>query len=330
MTVDERRMNTSFNDLSRQQAQQSYMDLHSLQDIRRTSGDDKDLGLRQVAQQFESMFIQMMLKSMRSANEVFAKDNPLNSFESGYYRDMYDNQLSVSLSGKNLGIADAFYRQMQRNYLGGETPSDNDLSQASLPNKSTWENRIVDSVNHQYQPSSSIAEASPTHSVPQRIIDASALKSIKSPEDFINAVAPYAKKAAKALGVDYRVLVAQSALETGWGEHIIKDKNGNQSFNLFNIKADKRWDGPSVAISTIEYVGGVAEREKAHFRRYSSIEDSFNDYQDFLSQPRYQKALSVTDDANAFIQELQNAGYATDPQYSQKISRILLQTKHYE
>jgi len=324
-------MNTSLNDLSRQQAQKSYMDLQGLQDIRRTSGDDKELGLRQVSQQFESMFIQMMLKSMRSANEVFAKDNPLNSFESGYYRDMYDNQLSVSLSGKSLGIADAFYRQMKRNYLGDTAPSPQKETTSPATNKATWEHRIVsDGKGNMPLIEPSSRQAPLKHSVGQGLIDASALKNIESPEDFVSVVTPYAKKAAKAMGLDYRVLIAQSALETGWGEHVIKDKNGEQSFNLFNIKADKRWDGSSVAISTIEYSGGVAQREKAHFRRYDSIEDSFNDYQHFLSQPRYQKALSLASDANAFIQELQDAGYATDPQYSQKISRILLQTKYDE
>ncbi|ODS23821.1 flagellar rod assembly protein/muramidase FlgJ [Candidatus Endobugula sertula] len=285
------------------------MDLHSLQNIRRSSIDDKALGLRQVAEQFESMFIQMMLKSMRSANDVFAKDNPLNSFESNYYRDMYDNQLSLSLSGQGIGLADALYRQLKQNYLSaGETDSDNKKTQ------------YIE--NLQSFPVKHISGAVSNH-IPQRIKDTGLINDINSPGDFIRVMTPYAKKAAKNLGVDYRVLVAQSALETGWGEHIIRDKYGKQSFNLFNIKADKSWQGPAVNVSTIEYVNGIAERENARFRRYSSIEDSFVDYQKFLSQPRYKKALDVKHNPEMFVKALHQAGYATDPDYSQKINQIL-------
>lgn len=316
-------MNSSFLDISRQQAQQSYMDLHGLQNIRKNSGDDKELGLRQVAQQFEAMFIQMMLKSMRSANEVFGKDNPLNSFESDTYRDMYDNQLSISLSGKGLGIADAFYRQMSRNYM--------DNAVAGLQGEDGY---TVPEHGHASQPffaefaESAGAAAQPYNPqvssyIPQRIIDAALLNKVNSPDDFVRAVTPYAKQAATELGVDYRVLIAQSALETGWGEHIIRDKYGNQSFNLFNIKADKRWDGKSVSVPTLEYYNGVAKKEQANFRRYGSIAESFQDYLQFLHQPRYQKALESNDNPVQFVDELQKAGYATDPNYSKKIQRIL-------
>jgi len=160
--------NTLFSDVNRQQMQQSYMDLHSLQDIRNNNGGDKESGLRQVAQQFESMFIQMMLKSMRSANDVFAKDNPLNSFESDYYRDMYDNQLSLSLSGKNLGLADALYQQLKRNYLNNpDSITDKDKISAYPVN-------INSSVS---QGSYSRPEK---HHIPQRIKDASLLNGIEN------------------------------------------------------------------------------------------------------------------------------------------------------
>ena len=309
-------MNPSILDLSRQQAQQSYMDLHGLQNIRKNSGDNKELGLRQVAQQFEAMFIQMMLKSMRSANDVFGKDNPLNTFESQAYRDMYDNQLSLSLSGQSLGIADAFYRQMARNYLGNSTVS------PQKPNYPLPEVGSEDPFFHQF-PSAAGASSKPSYSIPQRIKEAALLKGVDSPEKFVQLMTPYAKQAATEMGVDYRVLIAQSALETGWGEHIIRDKYGNQSFNLFNIKADKRWSGNSVAVPTLEYINGVAQKENAQFRRYDSIADSFKDYLDFLKQPRYKKVLESVHNSTEFINELQKAGYATDPRYSEKIHRIL-------
>ena len=326
-------MNSVFNDIGRQQTQQSYMDLHGLQDIRKTGAKDKEAGLRQVAQQFESMFLQMMLKSMRSANDVFAKDNPLKSFESDYYRDMYDNQLSVSLSSNNLGIADAFYRQLKRNYIT-DTQSSNDTGERGQDVNASSVDQSVNTLlrSPQYTPFNGYIPtlrdlnapvSTPSSLIPQRINDAKILKNIESPEDFIQAITPYAKKAADTLGVDHRVLIAQSALETGWGEHIIRDQRGDQSFNLFNIKADKRWGGASVVVPTLEYVKGIAQQEHASFRRYGSIEESFNDYQQFLQQPRYQKALKVSHDPHQFIEELHKAGYATDPEYSQKISRIL-------
>lgn len=295
-----------FNDLAQMQTQQSYTDLNSLQNIRKNALKDQDLALRQVAQQFESMFIQMMLKSMRSANEVFGQDNPLNSSEMKHHQDMYDKQLSLSLSSSNnVGLADAFYRQMQKNYV---------------PNSENSKVNVTD--KNPLSDKSNISTYQSTN-IPQRIIDASVLENLKTPQDFVDAITPYAKKAAEVLGVDHKVLIAQAALETGWGEHIVRDENGNQSFNLFNIKADRRWQGASINVPTLEYVNGIAQRENANFRRYASIEDSFSDYQKFLEQPRYQKALAVTDDANLFIKELHSAGYATDPKYSEKISRLL-------
>ncbi|MFT5420283.1 MAG: flagellar protein FlgJ [Candidatus Endobugula sp.] len=321
---------------SQQHTQQSYTDLHSLQNIRKLGSDDKEGALRQVAQQFESMFIQMMLKSMRSANEVFGQDNPLNTSETKHHQEMYDSQLSLTLGeSNNIGLADAFYRQMKNNYLSSSntdesttasSPNANELTKLS-PSSEAPSSEAPSS--EAIQPffgngsQSSHGNFSNSQTSSQRITDAKVLKDIQSPEDFIAKMTPYAKQAAEALGVDHRVLVAQSALETGWGEHVIRDQHGNQSFNLFNIKADSRWQGKSVSVPTIEYVGGVAQRENASFRRYASIDDSFTDYQQFLSQPRYEKALAVTSDANLFVKELQNAGYATDPRYAEKIQSIL-------
>jgi peptidoglycan hydrolase FlgJ len=311
-------MNNDFSYLSSKlQAQQSYTDLNSLQNIKQAGKEDKSIALRKVAQQFESMFIQMMLKSMRSANEVFGEDNPLNSFEMKHHQEMYDNQLSLSLStSNNIGLADAFYRQMEKTYLAGAYLSDDKeaIGKHFQENNKSLENTIQPII---YK----------GNKVNQRIKDAGVLNSLKTPEDFIQAITPYAKAIAKDIGVDYRVLIAQSALETGWGEHIIRDQHGNQSFNLFNIKADNRWQGKSVSVPTIEYVDGIAQRENAKFRRYASINESFTDYQQFLSQSRYQKALSVSNDAALFVKELQVAGYATDPRYAEKIGRILQNEK---
>ena len=105
---------------------------------------------------------------------------------------------------------------------------------------------------------------------------------------------------------------------------MIRHPDGNSSHNLFNIKADRRWDGESVAKSTLEYRDGVAAKEVARFRAYESFEASFDDYVNFLqSNPRYAEALRRTDDPKQFVRALQDAGYATDPAYARKIGNIL-------
>ena len=125
------------------------------------------------------------------------------------------------------------------------------------------------------------------------------------------------------MGIDPAVLVAQSALETGWGKKVIQADQGS-SFNLFGIKADGRWDGKAATVSTVEFRDGLAVLEKASFRAYDSLSGSFNDYVDFLkSNPRYQQALDKVSDNKEFLAELQDAGYATDPKYAEKILGIL-------
>lgn len=300
-------------DMNRLQAQQSYTDLNQLNSIRRLGSQDKSLALKEIAQQFEAMFMQMMLKSMRSANDVFAKDNPLNSFEANFHRDMLDNQLSLSLaSSQQLSLADALYRQLHQSY----TP-DTTLSGVIQPLKD--KNGLV---NHQrFTNNNPYSKA--VDSAVRIKQESTTLDNLETPQDFIDAITPYAKVTAERIGVDYKILVAQSALETGWGQYSIRDSSGNHSFNLFNIKADNRWQGDSINVATVEYKEGIAQKELANFRRYKTITDAFDDYENFVSGPRYQYALSVAGDSEAYITELQRAGYATDPHYAEKINQIV-------
>ena len=145
-----------------------------------------------------------------------------------------------------------------------------------------------------------------------------------SPEEFTHHILPYAEKAAKELGVSPLVLVSQAALETGWGKAVTQHKNGSSSFNLFNIKADKRWDGDRVIKSTLEYDNGLAKHEKASFRAYDSYSDSFDDYVDFLrTNSRYDNVLRHQGNDQSYIKDLHKAGYATDPNYADKVLNIL-------
>ena len=145
----------------------------------------------------------------------------------------------------------------------------------------------------------------------------------ESPEDFVDQLWHLAKSAAKTLSVDPRILVAQAALETGWGQFTLKDSEGGDSFNLFNIKAGLGWDGKSVLKNSLEYEQGIAIKKQSSFRAYESFEESFNDYIELIqTSPRYQKALSLVNKPLEYINELQKAGYATDPDYGAKVSRI--------
>lgn len=284
-----------------------YTDFSGLAELRARARGDEKAALREVAQQFEAVFMQLMLKSMRSAS---LGEGMFDSDQSEQYRDLLDSQLSVSLAqGRGMGLADAIVRQM-----GGDAPL-----------------RPTSEVSGRLLPQPVVPHQQPASPEPQRLQDISEPSAtvpsegrFDTPAAFVKALLPYASKAARLLGIGPEVLIAQSALETGWGKAVIRDVRGESSHNLFNIKADHRWDGPVVAKSTLEYADGVAVRERALFRRYDSPAQSFQDYVDFLQgSARYAPALAQGGDAKGFLRALQDAGYATDPAYANKISTIL-------
>lgn len=312
------------------QLKDNFLDANSLNSIKTMGRDNDPQALKEVAKKFEAIFVQQMLKNMRAANEVFSEDSYFNSNEMQFHQDMYDQQMSLELTnGRGLGLAEALYAQMLRAYGGDE-------GEKGVGNRSPELHTLLDAVKHQQSSdgmlSGSRGETNP-FSFPRNNHSASLVgpqslggkKSIsKTPEMFVSALKPYADKAASALNVDGDVLLAQAALETGWGNHVIHTEHGENSFNLFNIKADARWDGEKVNVSTVEYSRGIAQQEKADFRRYNSYEESFADYVTFLqTNPRYQQALAAEGDSAAYAEELQRAGYATDPAYAEKIKNIL-------
>ena len=293
-----------------------YTDFNGFSDLRRQARKDPEAALRTVAKQFEAIFLQMALKSMRQAS---MGDPIFDSSQSEVYRDMFDKQLSLTMSeNKGLGLSDALIRQLR-----GSLPKPPDSAVTSTEYAEPFDIANVSSVT---RPAKAVAVMAP---VKVALPPVAAVKEInhleiESPEDFVKQVWPYAQETAKELGVDPRVLIAQAALETGWGKYISQDHKGNSSFNMFNIKADQRWDGDKVTISTIEFSNGIPRREKAQFRAYNSIQDSFNDYADFVkSNPRYKPALEQAANSEQYIDELHQAGYATDPEYSDKIKNIL-------
>jgi peptidoglycan hydrolase FlgJ len=280
-------------DLSSAKIYTEFSGLHKLKLAAKNASPE---ALEEVANQFEAFFMKMMLKQMRDSS---LGDGLFDSDQSRLYQDMMDQQLSLDLADKRtIGIADSIIRQLQH------TVKQNEKSEALNP-------------------------------LPQRVnFDRPRLKmstdiklkenNFQTPKDFINAMRPYAEDAATKLGVPANVLLAQSALETGWGNKVIQHQDGQSSHNLFGIKANEEWDGQHARVSSLEYVNGNAKREVSNFRVYESYKQSFDDYVDFIkSNNRYHAALQKSGDGEGYIKALQDAGYATDPQYAEKVLDIV-------
>lgn len=315
----------------------NYHDLTSLAQLKHSSGGDDDAALKQAAKQFESIFMGMLLSSMRKANEVFEDDGVLNSNATKFYQDMYDKQLSTELSEKgSLGLADLLVQQL-RPTKGKTTPA----SMLKVPTEAApVSDKKVSERNDRAEPLvSDIAAMKKTAQIteplvapaPQVITETLASEpdpdnedwTFESPGEFIQKLMPAAKQAAQKLGLEPLALLAQAALETGWGQRTFKTAEGNNSFNFFGIKAHNSWQGEVAVVDTLEYRQGVAQKEKAKFRAYESPEQSLGDYVDFIkSNPRYQQAVAMADNPKAYFQQLQAAGYATDPNYAQKILAV--------
>jgi flagellar protein FlgJ len=315
------------------------LELTGLNDIREQSrsgdGTVKKEALTEAAQQFEAIFMKMLLSSMRKAQEVLESDSPLNSESTKFYRDMHDQQMAVELSSNgSLGLTDLIVRQ-----LGGESgnfmPSSalrNDanlaahsksshltsLDKGSFVNGKPSADIFIDSTTQVPYKTTEKAKASVNISTPM------ITPQFSEPKDFVTALTKPAQKVQQQLGVPFEVVIAQAALETGWGKKIIKDNHGNSSNNLFNIKADSRWAGDKVTKDTLEFERGNMVKKSAPFRMYESLSESVNDYVNFLStNDRYQDALDKPNNVEHFLQGLQQAGYATDPQYANKIMATL-------
>ncbi|HSB95199.1 MAG TPA: flagellar assembly peptidoglycan hydrolase FlgJ [Spongiibacteraceae bacterium] len=317
---------------------QVYTDLSSLQKINAQGHKDKGAALQSIAKQFESMMVQQMMKSMRQANEAFADGDLTASSEGKFYQDMFDSQLSLSLSqGRGFGLAEAMMRQFHGKLAtavadskGAAADNKNAGVDGALKNNLSNVTRqqmsmalgvsgdaesgaaFTEQVYRLFQDEDAHKESASTP------VDASALDG--TPENFVKVLRPAAERIAKQLGIDSRVLLSQAALETGWGQKVIQRSGGASSFNFFNIKAGSDWQGATVSVPTIEYQNGVAVRELASFRAYRSPEESFSDYANLIAgNPRYQQALQHGGNATTYIKALAAAGYATDPRYADKV-----------
>ncbi len=319
---------------------ESYYETSTLDNLRRRARRDPEKALEEVARQFESIFTRMMLKSMRDANF----GNPLFDSDSGkFYQDMYDDQLAMDLAKNgSIGLADILVKQLSGSpvsrvsynqhssfsrYKADEKPSEILAKplQVDINNRlpSPYERGVASHTDSKidvrdefefkkYQVTTNIAGNTGNQI------------ELGTPKKFVQSLWVYAERAGKELGVQPQALLAQAALETGWGKYVINNKDEKNSHNLFNIKADKRWGGDSVTKITLEYESGIAKKEQAKFRSYDSFAESFSDYVSFIkTSPRYQNALNASGNSAAYFSELQRAGYATDPHYAGKIQRIM-------
>lgn len=326
---------------------QVYTDFAGLEKLKQGAREQSPEAIKQVAKQFESVFMTMMMKSMRQAKLA---EGILDSQQSTFYRDMYDQQMAVEMSNKGgVGLADMIARQLSPQQTDPQEKQD-------AMQLDDYINRAAGAAGGANMPARAGA-----HEI--KALDASGLSSLErslarlekaqqdnvgrwqhlqedlatstdispvnagevaaSKQAFMSQMLPYAKQAAQELGVDANVLLAQAALETGWGQAVIKNAAGDSSNNLFNIKADKSWQGKQAKTVTLEYDGAVAKKEVAGFRAYDSYQDSFDDYVQFLkANPRYSDALKQAANPAHYVRELQQAGYATDPRYAEKVMRI--------
>ncbi|HKM15879.1 MAG TPA: flagellar assembly peptidoglycan hydrolase FlgJ [Marinospirillum sp.] len=313
-------------------AQNAYHDFQGLRELKKGAVEDDPEALKEVARQFEALFIQMILKSARAADEVIGgEETLLKSKEMSFFQGMLDEQFSVAMTqsngGQGLGLADVLVSQL------GKTPKEPavDVTQDAMQQINSRRLRFSQATMYAtpQEPRPPLAAASENIGRQPLEITGLPVSSDKrayfaSPEEFVRHIYPLAEKAAARIGVDPKLVIAQTALETGWGKFMIPREDGTSSFNLFNIKADQRWKGDSAEVQTLEFRNGQPKQERWPFRAYESLEQSMNDYVDFLSSnPRYQPALENVADSQAFAKGLQQAGYATDPRYARKVIDIM-------
>ncbi|NDY97106.1 flagellar assembly peptidoglycan hydrolase FlgJ [Wenzhouxiangella limi] len=307
-----------------------FADTGDMAELRLAAQKNDPQATRETAQQFEALFIQLMLKSMRDAG---IKSELFDSSQMDRYMELYDRQIALDMAQSGgIGLADVMVEQMQPAGQGAApvpeggfaVPPRVDIrpapSFAPAPDSGVTTEPAATPVS---VPAETAALPTPDRA-PVPGPDPTRAPAFEGREDFIANMLPLARRAAARLGVPAEAIVAQSALETGWGRHVMQRPDGSPAWAMFGIKAGSDWTGDSVSVTTLEVRDGEAVRERARFRAYASPEAAVNDYVNFLtSRPRYAEVLQAGSDPAAFATGLQRAGYATDPHYASKIERLV-------
>ncbi|HEX5372704.1 MAG TPA: flagellar assembly peptidoglycan hydrolase FlgJ [Aquabacterium sp.] len=263
------------------------LDLRSLDRLRASGGTDRN-GLKEAAKQLESLFMQELMKSMRATTmNSGMTDNAATEMGTG----MLDTQMSTQMSGLPGGLGDLILRQLERQMGKVATPT---------------------------------AHAAGAAAAPARAEGAASSGKLSHTENFVKKHQAAAAAAEASTGIPAAHILGQAALESGWGKREIRATDGSNSHNLFGIKADSSWKGKVAEVTTTEYIGGVARKVTAKFRAYASYEESFKDHARLLSQsPRYSQTMAQADSVQGFARGLQKAGYATDPAYADKLTKVI-------
>lgn len=283
-------------------------DAQALNGLKRDAASDPQGNLKQVAQQVEGMFVQMMLKSMRAA---LPQDGILSSDQSRLYTSMYDQQIAQQMSQKGLGLADMMVKQMSNaNAVPSETAGTSPMA---------LDDEVLRTLPNQ------ALEQTLRRAVPRA---PSAAPLSLNNGNFVARLSTPARVVSQQSGIPHQLIVAQAALESGWGQREIPAADGSPSYNLFGIKAGGSWDGPVTEITTTEFEQGAAKKIKAKFRVYGSYVEAMADYAKLLTNnPRYAGVANARSPEQA-AQALQQAGYATDPQYASKLVSVIQQMKN--
>lgn len=285
-------------------------DSQSLNELKTKAGQDPQANLRPVARQVEGMFVQMMLKSMR---ETLPKDGLFSSDQTRLYTSMYDQQIAQQMTaGKGLGLADEMVKQLSAQQTEpaenvGQVPMKFDMQTIT-----SYQNAALTQMVRKALPKAPGSSDTPLSG---------------DSKDFLAQLSLPARLASEQSGIPHHLILAQAALESGWGQRQIRRENGEPSFNLFGVKASGDWKGKVTEITTTEFENGEAKKVKAKFRVYSSYLEALSDYVGLLTRnPRY-AAVTSASTAEQGAQALQNAGYATDPQYARKLTSMIQQLK---
>ncbi len=284
-------------------------DVNSLNSLKNASKENSPEAIKGVAKQFEAIFMNMMLKSMREASP---QDSPFDSEQSRTFTAMLDQQLSSNLASKGLGLADVLAKQLTKSSMGANVvgPAADELSPVSsydfqdyklaLASRKKFTEQSIASYELNAKPLSDEAAA------------------------FKSNMMKHAQEASLVTGIPAHLMLGQAALESGWGKRELKAADGTQSNNLFGIKASGNWDGKVIEATTTEYINGIKQKRIEKFRAYDSYADSFKDFANMISKnARYEKVMDHLDNANAYALSMQRAGYATDPQYANKLASVI-------
>ncbi len=313
---------------------QVALDSRGLDSLRRAAHESPDKALKTAATQFEALFMNMLLKNMRDS---LPKDGLMSSSAGDTYTTMLDQQLSQNLADRGTGLADMLVKQLNRN-MKPAAGIDADAVTGALTSRPT--------VTRAPTKAMSAAGPAPRNAAPQTIQAArqatastpglAATAGANTPtmpgvnpaerkREFVVRMAQHAKEAERKTGVPAKFMIGQAALESGWGKREIKDGNGQSAFNVFGIKATGNWSGPTVDVSTTEFVNGVARKAVEKFRAYASYAEGFADYAKLIADnPRYANVVKTARQGiEYFAQSLQRAGYATDPAYAAKLTRVI-------